>query len=403
MGIAWSSKAKGAFVEEAWTILVLALAPAVGLGIGRFSYALVLPDMQTSLGWSYAQAGWMNTLNAAGYLLGAVTAARAVARFTGFGALVGGTVACVLGLMLSALSADFVLLGAARLLAGIGGALAFVAGGTLAAGLSARQPDRAVFLLGLYYTGPGIGIVLSGAVTPLLIGSMGPGSWWIAWGALAALAGALSLPLYAARGAETGESSGPGARRPLDLVALWPLLLGYCAFGAGYIAYMTFMVAWMRDVGAGAGEQALFWVLIGSATIASPWLWSRITGGLRAGLAPALLTGVTLVGALIPLLIGGAWAAFASALIFGAAFFAVVAAVTGFVRRNLPKPSWASCLGTLTVSFGIGQTFGPVGIGWVMDRAGGLSAGLWISACFLLVAMLLMALQNDLERPGGVP
>jgi len=47
-------------------ILTLSVAAMVGIGIGRFAYALVLPDMRDSLHWSYAAAGFMNTVNAAG-------------------------------------------------------------------------------------------------------------------------------------------------------------------------------------------------------------------------------------------------------------------------------------------------------------------------------------------------
>ena len=53
-------------------ILILSLAPTIGLGIGRFAYSLVLPDMRDALGWSYSAAGFMNTINAAGYLAGAL-------------------------------------------------------------------------------------------------------------------------------------------------------------------------------------------------------------------------------------------------------------------------------------------------------------------------------------------
>ena len=52
------------------------IALAASLGIGRFAYALVLPDMRDSLGWSYSAAGFMNTINAAGYLAGALAASR---------------------------------------------------------------------------------------------------------------------------------------------------------------------------------------------------------------------------------------------------------------------------------------------------------------------------------------
>jgi predicted MFS family arabinose efflux permease len=59
------------YAHPARLILVLSLAPTVGLGIGRFAYSLVLPDMRDALGWSYSAAGFMNTINAVGYLAGA--------------------------------------------------------------------------------------------------------------------------------------------------------------------------------------------------------------------------------------------------------------------------------------------------------------------------------------------
>ena len=69
------------YAHPARLILILSLAPAIGLGIGRFAYALVLPDMRDTLGWSYSAAGFMNTINAVGYLAGALFASRMIRRF----------------------------------------------------------------------------------------------------------------------------------------------------------------------------------------------------------------------------------------------------------------------------------------------------------------------------------
>lgn len=44
----------------------LSLGSAIALGLARFSYALLLPAMKADLAWSFAQAGAMNTANAAG-------------------------------------------------------------------------------------------------------------------------------------------------------------------------------------------------------------------------------------------------------------------------------------------------------------------------------------------------
>ena len=60
--------------------LALSLGAAVALGLARFSYALLLPAMRASLAWTYAQAGSMNTANALGYLIGALSVAPIAAR-----------------------------------------------------------------------------------------------------------------------------------------------------------------------------------------------------------------------------------------------------------------------------------------------------------------------------------
>ena len=229
-------------------ILVLSLAPTIGLGIGRFAYSLVLPDMRDSLGWSYSAAGFMNTINAAGYLAGALIASALVKRF-GLSAVVrSGTVAAVLSLALCALSGNFVVLSFARLLAGVGAAVGFVASGALAATIAQSKPERANFLLSLFYAGPGSGIVLSGLIAPFTLQAFGPGSWWIVWWAMTLLAAVMILPLLLTRFGANAEIADPTPIR----FAIRPVLIylaGYFLFGAGYIAYMTFMIAYVRDGG----------------------------------------------------------------------------------------------------------------------------------------------------------
>ena len=162
-------------------ILTLSLAAIVGLGIGRFAYALVLPDMRDSLGWSYSAAGFMNTINAAGYLAGALAASGLIRRFGWSAAVRGGTLASLVSLAMCALSGNFIVLSIARLIIGFGAAAGFIAGGALAARIGQSRPERADFLLSLFYAGPGIGILASGLIAPFTLQAFGPGSWWIVW------------------------------------------------------------------------------------------------------------------------------------------------------------------------------------------------------------------------------
>ncbi len=387
----------GHYRRDVVVVAALALAPGIGLGIARFAYALVLPDMRADLGWSYADAGWMNTTNAAGYLLGAMIAARAIAAAGAYRVMIAGTWACVVALLLCALFRHAVPLNAARVLAGLGGGFAFVSGGVLAAGVAQRNPERAAFLLGLFYAGPGLGILLSGIAVPFTLEQFGAGSWSMAWAVLAALALPLALGLYLARGERA--TAPPSAQTAPRYGNMRWLLAGYLVFGAGYIAYMTFMIAWVQASGGGVGFQALFWAVIGFAAMASPWLWTFILKRLVHGYAFAILTGITAIGAVLPLLSDAVPVLLASAAVFGSAFFAVVAATTAFVRRNLPQAQWASGIGVLTVVFGIGQMLGPIAIGLINDVMQSLASGLWASALLLFVAAMLGASQRDLAVP----
>ena len=377
-------------------ILILSLAPTVGLGIGRFAYSLVLPDMRDTLGWSYSAAGFMNTINAAGYLAGALMTSRFIARFGLAATARWGTLASVLSLALCALSGNFFILSFARLLAGLGAAAGFVAGAALAATIAQSQPARANFLLSLFYAGPGLGIVTSGLVAPFVLQAFGPGSWWIVWWAMTLLAVVMTLPLLLA---PIDAKAGIATETPAEfsLRPVWVYLAGYFLFGAGYIAYMTFMIAYVREAGGGAAAQSAFWCLIGLSAFVTPWVWGRILALDRGGLTTTIILGVNAVGAALPILGHSAWLLAISALVFGIAFFAVVGSTTAFVRFNYPSATWPKGIAAMTIAFGIGQTLGPIVVGAVTDAFGSLSYALNVSAAMLAVGAIAAAFQ---KKPG---
>src|SRR6202165_1734096 len=289
------------YAHPARLILILSLAPTIGLGIGRFAYALVLPDMRDSLGWSYSAAGFMNTINAAGYLAGALVASRLTKRFGLSATVRWGTLTCVASLALCALTGNFVVLSFARLLVGLGAAAVFVGGGALAAMIAQSQPERANFLLSLFYAGPGLGILSSGLIAPFVLQAFGPGSWWIVWGAMTLLSVRMSVPLLLApidTKAGIADAAAP-TRFAIGPVMIY--LAGYFLFGAGYIAYMTFMIAYVRDAGGGAAGQSAFWCLIGLSAFATPWVWRGVLALDRGGVSTTIILAVNAVGASLPL------------------------------------------------------------------------------------------------------
>ena len=385
------------YVHPARLILILSLAPTVGLGIGRFAYSLVLPDMRDALGWSYSAAGFMNTVNAAGYLAGALMASWLIKRFGLAATVRWGTTACVVSLALCAMSGNFVVLSFARLLAGLGAAAGFVAAGALAATIAQSQPPRDSFLLSLFYAGPGLGIVSSGLVAPFMLQAFGPGSWWIVWWAMTALSVLMTIPLLLAP-IDRGAGIADVAPAKFAILPVSIYLAGYFLFGAGYIAYMTFMIAYVRDAGGGAAAQSVFWCLIGLSAFVTPWVWRGVLARNSGGVSTAIILGVNALGAALPLFGHSALLLAISALVFGVAFFAVVASTTAFVRFNYPPAAWPTGIAAMTIAFGIGQTLGPLAVGAVTDAFGSLSYALNVSAAMLALGAIAAAFQKKLVR-----
>jgi predicted MFS family arabinose efflux permease len=383
--------------NPALLILILSLAPAIGLGVGRFAYSLVLPDMRDSLQWSYSAAGFMNTVNAAGYLLGALAAAGLGKRYGLFAVIQIGTAACVASLLVCGVTADFTLLSIARFITGFGAAISFVAGGALAATIGLAHPDRSSYLLSLFYAGPGMGILLSGLIAPFVLQGFGPGSWWIVWLVLGLVSVVMGLPLLR----RLIDASDHASNGPAPPIAIWPMaifLVAYFMFGAGYIAYMTFMIAYVRDGGGSAAAQSAFWCVIGISSFATPWAWRGVLARGQSGRAMAIILGTNAVGAAMPLLGHSPVILGLSAAVFGVAFFAVVAATTAFVRFNYPKEAWPKAIAVVTIVFGIGQTLGPIAVGAISDATGSLTSALVVSAATLALGAMLSAFQKELSR-----
>ena len=385
--------------------VALSLGAAVSLGITRFAYGLLLPPMRADLGWSYTLAGAMNTANAVGYLLGALATPRLMARLGPSRLLVGGAVLASVFMGLSGFFTDAAPLLLQRLLAGAASALVFIAGGLLAARLGAQAPQRMGLLLGLYYGGTGLGIVLSALLVPALLqaASQVQHGWAWAWWALAvACFVATAVLVWPARvlqamPAPPAAASGASASVRFTWRAFAPGLAGYTMFGVGYIGYMTFVIALLREQGVAPGAVTLFYGLLGVAVMASSRIWAGLLDRARGGGALATLNALLGCATVLPALTAAWPLVLLSGVVFGAVFLSVVASTTALVRHNLPPAQWATGISAFTIVFAAGQIVGPTVVGWVADGPGGLARGLVYSALALWTGALLAWRQ----RPVG--
>ena len=383
-----------------WLALTgLALGVTVTNGFARFAYGLLLPAMKSEMGWNYAQAGWLNTANALGYIVGAILTMILIRRMSPSHLYAFGLVTTAVSLMATGLDAALWWQTLWRVLAGIFGAMSFATAGVLAARLFQDDPRRnALAIAILFGSGGGLGIILAGASLPLMLGAFGPTSWPWGWIVIGAVSFSfLPLGLWSAVHLRVPSQSTTAAQ-PLPLLRMLPEIIGYVSFGLGYIVYLTFLSAWLTAQSASPAFIALVWVTLGLSIFLSPFAWRPVLAKFASGLPLAMiLTGIAL-GSATPVILTGAYAPLISAVVFGLSVFMAPGAVTNFSRKNLPPESWGRAIGLFTVMFAIAQTIGPYGAGLVGDAFGDIGVSLLIASGVLLSGAAIALLQRPLEN-----
>ena len=173
----------------------------------------------------------------------------------------------------------------------------------------------------------------------------------------------------------------------------------YALCGAGYIAYMTFVIAFLRAEHFAPSTVSTFWTVLGLASVATGFGW-----GLRARAAAGRLAAC---GGARDARHRRARAARERGRRHCVPFRRAVRRLTdGGTRRGhragsqgaARQPTWTSEIGWLTVLFGIGQRIGPLLASALSDTPSGVWLGLLVSVAILALAAVIAALQRDAEQ-----
>lgn len=388
------------------TAIAGAVAMAVAMGFGRFSYTPILPAMMADAGLSSADAGLIASANFIGYLTGAVLAAYGWAH--GRERRIGLAALAATALLLAAmgLTSSVAAFGLIRFLAGLASAFAmiFVSGIVLGEGLRARSEH----VPSMHFGGVGFGIALSSIsvwAAPLA-GVSGLSASQADWftGALVALAGttlvaALLPPSHHGASGERAEAPLIWTR-PLKVVTLT-----YGLFGFGYVITATFLVAMARNPSGGHGVEFLAWLLTGVSAALSVYLWRFAVP--RFGLAGVYAIGllVEATGLVLTVSLPLPFAPLAGGLLLGATFMMITAYGLQIGRRLAPE-SPRRALALMTAAFGIGQIVGPLVAGWMAERTGSFTLPTLVAAFVLLgcggvVVLELRGIKAALAAPQG--
>ena len=269
---------------KVWLRLAVAGAATlmVGMGIGRFSYAPMMPALIRSDALTVAEAGYVGAFNLAGYLVGALVTPAVRARFREAEILI-----VCLWLSLACLAASIAPWGFAwlafwRFLVGCTVAVMMI--GTLALVTRSAPAERLGRATGIVFTGVGIGILFSGSMVPILLRD-GPA---LAWTGLAIL-GSVGVIVghWGWSAANAPPAPAPSGRAPMTL-SVARLVIGQGMFSIGMVPYSIYGVDYaVRGLGHDIDFGGLLWALFGLGALTGTLLWGRLADqiGFSAGLS----------------------------------------------------------------------------------------------------------------------
>jgi MFS family permease len=389
------------------------------MGIGRFVYTPILPEMLASGALTLRGAGWVAAANFVGYLLGALAAAAVQGRLARSRLARAGLLITVATMAAMALPGGVGSWMALRCLAGAASAFALVAvSNQVLERMSAiGAADRTIWL----YSGVGLGIVLSAVVVQAVTAA--GGGWSQAWTVSAVLSAGFAVVAWRATGvagvgAASAASSAGAAAPPESMAGAGPApgsppapippaagapraylaaVAAYGLFGLGYVIHATYLPAMVRAAGGSAASAAWIWVLVGVASLPAIALWRAVAR--RYGTRAAIVGCYAFEGAtaLVPIFGEGSLVAAAIAAIgLGASFIPVTGLALPFAR-GLDAARGARAIGVMTAAFGAGQIVGPIAAADLAQRFGFGGPSL-LSCAVLLAAAVIMAPRRDASR-----
>ncbi|MEM7099414.1 MAG: YbfB/YjiJ family MFS transporter [Pseudomonadota bacterium] len=361
---------------------------AAALGIGRFAYTPLLPEMVQVYAWDFGQAGDVASANFLGYLVGAL-AAPSLAGSQQIRYWIGlSLMASVATTALGQVAYDYVTWLVLRFAAGVASAYCLVLVTTQL--LQRLDREDAAHLGNVHFAGVGIGILI--CMTVLIFPPSIVDAWRYLGGASALLMLAAWLALSTSIVPNQAATQAPSSSRTGN--GLWLIITGYGFFGFGYVVSATFVVAMAQQISGSITQGTEVWWVVGGSIVPSVYAWQVLAN--RCGLFR------TLRWAYLVEAVGATMAAFATdivvlsfACVLLGGTFAAVTALGISAAKQLAGPRIAYAVSAMTVAFAIGQLIGPAVSGRIADLMGDF---FW--PCVLAGALLAIsaALVRDPER-----
>ncbi len=376
-------------ITPAATILAGLFNLAIALGVGRFAYTALLPAMQSAFPFSDTIAGSLASMNNVGYLVGTVVCQKMMPEKWKVRVFRLALMVCVSSTIAVGMTEQILLWQGFRLIGGVASGILFVLGSALV--VDSVQKHILPYAT-LMYCGVGLGIALSGALTPFFIHYAGVMDAWIGLGIVC-----IPMAIYCWVVLNPSPSNNEPSVQPKTSQArvhnsrFFPWFVAAYFFEAfGYISSATFIVSFLQGAGDGISGTTP-WVITGLAAASSIPIVSLCLRQLAPLKILVAMYGIQCIGILLPVYFQSTTFAIVGAILFGGTFMGI-AAHSIYIGTTLYPERRQWIIGILASAYGGGQIFGPMATGIIADHVGGFAPALILSAASVALGGMLLVI-----------
>lgn len=379
------------------------MATLSGVGLARFAYTALMPQMVHAGWFSGEQVAYLGAANLLGYLIGALAAAPWAERMGALRVLVICWVAVALSFAGCSLPLPMAVFFVWRLVSGIAGAALMVLGPSVA--MAAVVPARRAALGPLMFCGIGVGALLAATLVPMFARSSLGAVWWAltllsamaAWvGWQAARQIGVHAPVVITPMHMPTASAAP--RTAIWSTAVVMVFLAYTCDAFGFVPHTVFWVDYLdRELQLGAGYASTQWAFFGLGAIAGPlcaalcatrWGWWGTATG-------AYLVKATAIG--LPLLLTGFGAHAISGFLVGALSPGMSAITSGYLMQLIGPDQHKKMWGYATAGFALLQATSGYLMAFIYASVGSYRP-LFVLGCAGLTLGALLVFCSRLSR-----
>ncbi|MGB3751117.1 MAG: YbfB/YjiJ family MFS transporter [Arcobacteraceae bacterium] len=363
------------------------LSVIIALGVARFVFTSLLPSMLDDF-LTISFAGILAAVNFAGYLSGSVLSMfikdinQKVILFR------IGIAICIITTVILGITTNETIWFIARVLAGLGAALAFVVGAAIV--MTKLKSENKTKAMGIHFSGIGFAILITDLINRAVLAY--GGSWQESWIVLSLFATIISIyVMYILSFDKKVEQR--VVKHPFDksLFSFFVILIiiAYFTEGVGFVVQATFLPDIVNSLEGLEGYGSLTWTFVGLAGIPSCILWMTLAHKYGSVNIIIITLLVQMIGILIPTFTNNMYMNLLSGVLYGGTFVGLVGLfmnLGGKLARNNP----VVLMGAVTTSYGLGQVIAPLYSVYFIENYNSYDYALYVTAAIVFSGVLLL-------------